>query len=45
MTATPPEIPYGIADFSMLRREHMCYVDKTRVIAELEAAGRFLFFL
>ncbi len=39
------QLPYGIADFSLLREERMAYVDKTRYIAELEQAGRFLFFL
>ena len=41
----PREIPYGIADYSAIRRENMTYVDKTRFIVELERAGRFLFFL
>ncbi len=40
-----PEIPYGVADYTRIRAKNMAYVDKTRFIAELEKAGRFLFFL
>ncbi len=31
-----PPIPYGMADFSAMRREGFLYVDKTRFLRELE---------
>ena len=37
-------IPYGMADFSMIRREGYLYVDKTRFLHELEGE-RHVFFL
>ena len=39
------KIPYGVADFKTVRREHLYYIDKTGYIPILEAAGRFLFFV
>jgi hypothetical protein len=29
-------IPYGIGDFEIIRRENYYYIDKTRIIEELE---------
>ena len=37
MTTTVPPIPYGWADFPLIRREGALYVDKTRFLHELEA--------
>ncbi|MDJ0835802.1 MAG: AAA family ATPase [Acidobacteriota bacterium] len=45
MSETIPEIPYGVADYARIRNNRMTYIDKTRFIAELEKAGRALFFL
>ena len=46
--ATPskpyPPIPYGMADFRVIRRDGFLYVDKTRFIRELESK-RYAFFL
>ena len=39
------KIPYGVADFKTLRKEHLYYIDKTGFIPTLEQAGRFLFFV
>ena len=39
-----PPIPYGMADFSAIRREGFLYVDKTRFLRELETE-RHVFFL
>ncbi len=39
------QIPYGIADYSLIRRENYYYVDKTSYLAKLQPAGRFLFFI
>ena len=36
MTTTVPPIPYGWADFALIRREGALYVDKTRFVRELE---------
>ena len=36
MTTTIPPIPYGWADFALIRREGALYVDKTRFVRELE---------
>ena len=36
MTTTIPPIPYGWADFALIRREGALYVDKTRFLHELE---------
>ena len=39
-----PPIPYGMADFSAIRREGFLYVDKTRFVRELEH-DRYAIFL
>ena len=36
MSNAPPQIPYGWADFRMIRRERALYVDKTRFLHDLE---------
>ena len=36
MTTAVPPIPYGWADFALIRREGALYVDKTRFLHELE---------
>ena len=36
MTTTAPPIPYGWADFALIRREGALYVDKTRFLHDLE---------
>ncbi len=38
-------IPYGIADFKEIQEKRYYYVDKTMYIPQLEAAGKYLFFL
>ena len=40
-----PRLPYGIADYTTIRKDHLRYIDRTRTIADLESMGRFLFFL
>ena len=37
--------PYGVRSFRDIRNENMFYVDNTRFVAELEAAGKELIFL
>ena len=39
------KIPYGIADFELIRRYDYYYVDKTGFIPLIEAAGRYLFLI
>lgn len=39
------KIPYGIADFSIIRQDKLFYVDKTTFLPVLERAGRHLVFL
>lgn len=39
------KIPYGIADFELIRRYDYYYVDKTDFIPLIEAAGRYLFLI
>ena len=41
----PKRIPYGMQNWEDLRLENCYYVDKTRFIAEIEAANRFFFFI
>jgi hypothetical protein len=41
--AGPKRIPYGIADYGLLRRENGYYVDKTHYIPMIEAAPLYLF--
>ena len=38
-------LPYGISDFTDLRRQNMYYTDKTRYIPTLERTGNFLFLI
>ena len=38
-------LPYGISDFTDLRRQNMYYADKTQYIPTMEAAGNFLFLI
>ncbi|HPH11733.1 MAG TPA: AAA family ATPase, partial [Thermotogota bacterium] len=37
-------IPYGIGDFELIRSKNMYYVDKTRMIKDLEL-HQYLFFI
>ena len=37
--------PYGISDFTDLRRQNMYYTDKTQYISTMEKAGNFLFLI
>ncbi len=39
------EIPYGIADYELIRNENYYYVDKTPYLHALKKAGRYLFFI
>ena len=40
------EIPYGLADFTLMRRKSRCYyVDRTNYIPVIERASRFLFLI
>ncbi len=39
------QIPYGISDYGLIRRENYYYVDKTPYLVKLQGAGRFLFFI
>lgn len=39
------QIPYGIADYTLIREENYYFIDKSRYIRELEQSGRFLFFI
>ena len=41
----PKRIPYGMQNWEDLRLDNCYYVDKTRFIAEIEAANRFFFFI
>jgi hypothetical protein len=38
-------IPYGIADYGIIRRENYYYVDKTPYLERIQEAGRYLFFI
>jgi len=44
-TETIKEIPYGIADYELIRTENYYYVDKTPYLHTLKKAGRYLFFI
>ncbi len=44
MSSAHPPVPYGIGNFSVLRRDRFFYVDKTRFIRPLEHE-RFAFFV
>ncbi|MGE5343179.1 MAG: AAA family ATPase, partial [Candidatus Omnitrophota bacterium] len=39
------EIPYGLSDFDLVRKDNYYYVDKTRFIKNIEKKGRYLFFI
>jgi hypothetical protein len=39
------KIPYAITDYDLIRRGNYYYVDKTRYIAIIEDAGRYLFLI
>jgi hypothetical protein len=44
-TSKPKRIPYGMQDWEDVRLENCYYVDKSRYIAEIEAANRYFFFI
>ena len=39
------EIPYGISDYGLIRKENYYYVDKTRYLETIKKSGRYLFFI
>ncbi len=39
------KIPYGLSSYKTIKRENYYYVDKSRYIPKLEAAGKFLFLI
>ncbi len=39
------EIPYGVSDFDIVRRDDLYYVDKTMYLPKLESQARNLFFI
>jgi hypothetical protein len=39
------KIPYGISDYSDIRRGSYYYVDKTGYLAQIESTGKYLFFI
>ena len=43
--STVKRLPYGISDFTDLRRQNMYYTDKTQYIYTMEKAGNFLFLI
>ena len=43
--STIKRLPYGISDFTDLRRQNMYYTDKTQYISTMENAGNFLFLI
>ena len=43
--STVKRLPYGISDFTDLRRKGCYYTDKTQYITTMEAAGDFLFLI
>ena len=38
------QVPYGVADFELIRRDNLYYVDKTMYLPMLEAEARNIFF-
>ena len=38
------QVPYGVADFEVVRKQNLYYVDKTMYVPQLEDEARFLFF-
>ncbi len=39
------EVPYGVSDFDIVRRDNLYYVDKTMYLPKLESEARYLFFI
>ncbi len=39
------QLPYGISDYGLIRRENYYYVDKTPYLKTIKRAGRYLFFI
>ncbi len=39
------EVPYGVSDFDIVRRDDLYYVDKTMYLPKLESEARYLFFI
>jgi hypothetical protein len=39
------EIPYGISDYELIRKENYYYVDKTPFLKTIKNTGRYLFFI
>ncbi len=39
------EVPYGVSDFDIVRRDDLYYVDKTMYLPKLENEARYLFFI
>ena len=39
------EVPYGVSDFEVVRRDNLYYVDKTMYLPKLESQARNLFFI
>ena len=39
------EVPYGVSDFDVVRRDNLYYVDKTMYLPKLESQARNLFFI
>ncbi len=39
------EVPYGVSDFDIVRRDNLYYVDKTMYLPKLESQARNLFFI
>ena len=37
------EVPYGVSDFDVVRRDNLYYVDKTMYLPKLESQARNLF--
>jgi len=44
-TSEIKELPYGIADYQLIRSENYYYVDKTPYLPTIKKAGRYLFFI
>ena len=39
------EVPYGVSDFEIVRRDNLYYIDKTMYLPRLESQARNLFFI
>jgi hypothetical protein len=44
-THSVKEIPYGISDYELIRKENYYYVDKTSYLTTIKKTGRYLFFI